>query len=525
MTGGTCSLQRQLVNWTPPVDGDPAMTSPLPPSVRRLAFLVVLLMGAPCVSLAAKASAPSEAVRRAIGDDVQAEIAAGRLNGVAVALVSHGQSVWEQGFGSADPAGRKVTAHTPFSIASTSKPFTTTAMMTLVAAGKIDLDHAVNDYLGEHKIVDAHGPAKAVTPRLLATHLSGLPSLFVMYPEDGAARQPSVDDLLRDYGHVNAPPGEHYEYSNLGMAVLADVVARRAGMDYGRYLHKAVLEPLGLHDSFFDTDAARRKTMAVRYDNDGQPMPFYLTATPGSGEVIASVHDLARFAMFHLKDHLPDQQPILTDAQIDLLHQPYAHPAPGFDYGMGWQVWHDPAGRPVLYHGGGQIGVAVEFVLLPWADVACIVASNRQGDLDFLRGVRDRLLRSVVSGWTTLPPTPVPPLRKLPADYAGTWRGMFTAQGQQVPATLTIDADGKGHLALRDEPAQAMTDFGLVDGWIAGGSSGDLGTPDVRRAGLTQLDFGLKRRGPRIEGEIDAWKKTSEGMTILPFWTSLTREK
>jgi len=167
--------------------------------------------------------------------------------------------------------------------------------------------------------------------------------------------------------------------------------------------------------------------------------------------------------------------------------------------------------------------VAVEFVLLPWADAACIVASNRQADLDFLRGVRDRLLRSVVPGWTSVPPTPVPPLQKLPADYAGTWRGTLSAQGRHVPATLTIDADGKGRLALRDEPAQPIADFGLVDGWIAGGSSGDLDTPDVRRTGLTQLDFTLKRRGQRIDGEIDAWKRTSDGMTILPFWTSLTR--
>ena len=101
----------------------------------------------------------------------------------------------------------------------------------------------------------------------------------------------------------------------------------------------------------------------------------------------------------------------------------------------------------------------------------------------------------------------------------------MSAQGRRVPATLTIGADGKGRLALRDEPAQPITDFGLVGGWIAGGSSGDLETPDVRRAGLTRLDFTLKRRGQRIEGEIDAWKRTSDGMTILPFWTSLTRGK
>lgn len=492
--------------------------------LRGLALAGACLLALPGLSVGAAASVPGAAERRAIGHDIDAEIAADRLDGVAVALVSHGRIVWEQGFGWADrAAGRKVTAHTPFSIASTSKPFTTTAMMTLVAAGKIDLDHPANDYLGEHKIVDDQGPAAAVTPRLLASHLSGLPSLFAMYPEGGAARQPSVDALLRDYGHLNAPPGEHYEYSNLGMAVLAEIAARRAGTEYGQYLREAVLEPLGMHDSFFDTDVARRKAMAVRYTDDGRPMPFYLTATPGSGGVVASAHDLARFAMFHLKDHLSDQRRIFSDAQLDLLHRPQAHPAPGFGYGLGWQTWRDPAGRTVLYHGGGQTGVAVEFVLLPWADAACIVASNRHADQAFLAKLRDRLLHSVVPDWDTLPRTPAPPPQPLPGDYAGTWRGTLSAQGQQIPATLTIDAHGQGRLALRDRPAQVVTDFGLVDGWIAGGAEGDPGTPDVQRERLHQLDFTLRRRGDRIEGEIDAWKKTPDNMTVLPFWTSLKR--
>lgn len=58
-----------------------------------------------------------------------------------------------------------------------------------------------------------------------------------------------------------------------------------------------------MKDRFFDTDRTRRREMAARYGDAGNRLPLYLTATPGSGGVLASAHDMARFAMPHLDDH------------------------------------------------------------------------------------------------------------------------------------------------------------------------------------------------------------------------------
>jgi CubicO group peptidase (beta-lactamase class C family) len=478
----------------------------------------------PVGAVQASASIPAS-VRTSIENDINKEIAAGRLTGVSLALVSHGRIVWEQGFGWADQqAGRKVTAHTPFSIASTTKPFTTTALMTLVAAGKIKLDHPGNDYLGKAKIVDEHGPANGVTVMQMATHSAGLASLFAMYLDGTDDRQPSVDQMLEDYGHTVALPGEHYAYSNVGMAALAGIVARQSDMEYGKYLQKAVLTPLGLHDTFFDTDVSRRSSMAVRYTDDGKPLPFYLTATPGSGEVMSSAHDLARFAMFHLKDHLPDQKAILTDAQIDQLHAPHSDVAPGFFYGMGWQVHQADGKTDVLYHGGGQTGVDAEFVLVPGADVACIVLNNRHADEDFITGVRDRLIKAVAPSWQGIPKQPVSSPTPLTADYQGTWRGTVQAQGHRVNATLVIESQGKATFAIEEQPSAPITDLGVVNGRLSGDTTGRTGAPDAERAKLTKLSLDLKLRGDAIDGEIDAWDKTPASMTVLPFWAKLTRQ-
>ena len=480
------------------------------PAWRDLAIRIAACALLSCaLPVAAAGKESGDDAYAAIQASIEAEIAAGRLTGVSVALVKNGKIVWEDGFGWADrEAGRKATSRTPFSIASTSKPFTTTAMMTMVAAGKLELDRPANDYLGEDKIVDDRGPAQAATVRRLATHSSGLPTFFAMYPEGGEATQPSVAQLLKDYGHVVAPPGEHYEYSNLGMAVLADIVARQSKQEFGQYLQDHVLAPLGMKDSFFDTDVSRRAAMAVRYDDNGKPLPFYLTATPGSGEVYASAHDLARFALFQLKHPLADQRRILSDAQIDLMHRPATDIATDYSYGMAWQILHVPGKPVILTHGGGQSGVSAEFVLVPSEQVACIVLSNRHGNQTFINALRDRMMRTVYPAWQA---------------YIGEWHGTVLAQGRPVSAVLKIAPQGQGTLSLDGRPPQAITGLGLIGGWISGDTQGDIGSPDTRREKLDQLSLNLKLRGRRIDGEIIAWRKTARSMTVLPYWTQLDR--
>lgn len=484
-----------------------------------------------CAFAASPASADEpgkdDAALKAVAADLQAEIDAGRLTGVAVALVHDGRIVWEAGFGQADrAAGRAATPHTPFSIASTTKPITTTAMMTLVQADKLDLDRPANAWLGDDRIVDADGPARDVTLRRLATHSSGLPTFFAMYPEGNAVQPPPVAQLVRDYGHIMAPAGERYEYSNLGMAVVAEIVARSSGRSFAQYLHDAVFAPLGMDDSFLGSEHAAHPSLATRYADDGAPLPFYLTATPGSGEVYASAHDLARFAMLHLGDDVGERGRILDVAHLQALHRPATPIAPGFSYGMGWQVLERPGQPVVLYHGGGQSGVSTEFVLVPAADAACIVLSNRRGSRAFLESIRDRMLRTVVPGWAGIPPTPTGSLVALApvADYLGTWRGTLLAQGREVPVVLAIRGVDDATLAVDGHAPEPITDLGLIDGLLNGDSTGDIGSADTRREGVRKLSLNLKHRGDRIDGEIIAWRKESWNMTILPHWVELRRD-
>lgn len=61
----------------------------------------------------------------------------------------------------------RATAYTPFCLASLTKPFTTTLMMTLIAEGKISLAEPANKYLGSSRIVGPNGNLDGMTVRLL----------------------------------------------------------------------------------------------------------------------------------------------------------------------------------------------------------------------------------------------------------------------------------------------------------------------------------------------------------------------
>src|SRR5918992_4423331 len=63
------------------------------------------------------------------------------LPSVAVAVAKEGRIMWEAGFGWADREQQiPATPHTPYSLASISKPFTATAVMRLGEGGQLALD-------------------------------------------------------------------------------------------------------------------------------------------------------------------------------------------------------------------------------------------------------------------------------------------------------------------------------------------------------------------------------------------------
>jgi CubicO group peptidase (beta-lactamase class C family) len=460
----------------------------------------------------------------AIRQDIKHEITAGRATGVAVALTHHGKIVWQEGFGWADKErGRRVTPDTPFSLASVTKPFTTTALMVLVAVKKISLDARANDYLGVAKIRAGVGDPNDVTVRAAASHSSGLPATFQLFPIDGPRKQPSMDEVIRAYGVLVTPPNERYHYSNVGMGIVAHIIARESAVEFGEFLRDKVLAPLGLNHSFFDTDLSRRDEMAQRYDDTGNAFPFYVTSTPGTGELYASVHDVACFAMFHLKDHLANQQPILNDKQIDELYRPVIRVLADRSYGIGWMIGHSFDGATVLYHNGDQAGVVTVMMLLPSRDISCVVLTNHDNDQQLVERIRDATIRTLLPEWSwksLSSPSPEP----LPETYRGSWPGRLHYGGRVVPLTLSIAAK-KSTLQIERKKPAPISSLGLIEGMLVGKVRGNLDLPVTRAIKGDRLSLWLKLRASKLEGEISAEAPIphAKDPEHLPFWAEFSR--
>src|SRR4030042_1136201 len=93
-----------------------------------------------------------------------------RIPGVAVALVRDGGIVAEQGFGYRRiDTQQPMTPHTCLPIASLTKSFTATCVMSLVERGKLHLDDPVVSYLPWFRVADP-AATRQITPRVLLSH-------------------------------------------------------------------------------------------------------------------------------------------------------------------------------------------------------------------------------------------------------------------------------------------------------------------------------------------------------------------
>jgi hypothetical protein len=288
-------------------------------------------------------------------------------------------------------------------------------------------------------------------------------------------------------------------------------------------LRDKVLEPLALGHSFFDTDVSRRDEMAKRYDSAGNAFAFYVTSTPGTGELYASAHDVARFAMFHLHDHLADQKQILSDEQIDELHRPVIRVREDRSHGVGWMIGHAFDGTTVVYHNGNQAGVVAVMMLLPSRDISCVVLTNHDGNHDLVERVRDAAIRTLVPAWTWKS-LPSPPAQPLPQTYRGTWRGKVHDGENEISVALSI-ADKESSLQIGKQEPETISQLQLVEGVLEGTTRGRLEFPAATAAQAEGLSLRLQLRGPKLEGEIgtDIPIPGAAVPGYLPFWAELSR--
>ncbi|MDP9243930.1 MAG: beta-lactamase family protein, partial [Chloroflexota bacterium] len=183
---------------------------------------------------------------------VREKRAASGAPGIAVGVVARGELAWFLGSGWADlDRGTSPSEHSLARVASVTKTFTATAVLQLRDRGLLSLEDPLELHLPEFgEAQERGGHRREVTIRALLTHRSGLVTESPGTSWDGP-NFPSMAEILAALPRtaVVIPRYTIWKYSNLGFALLGEVVARRSGQAYVDYLQSQVFEPLGLTET------------------------------------------------------------------------------------------------------------------------------------------------------------------------------------------------------------------------------------------------------------------------------------
>lgn len=489
-------------------------------------ILIVLLL--PITAVADQFDAIRERIRQQLVEQ--------SIPSLAVAVAQDGRIVWQEGFGWADRERREpASEHTMYSLASISKPITTTGLMALVRDGKLDLDRPINDYLGKSKLQVHLGDPDEATVRNVANHTAGLSQYVHFFYADEPYARPPMDETILRYAVAVRPPGERFEYSNLGYGLLDYVISRTSGLSYAEFMRREVFLPLGMTRTSVGIGPGLEAYAAKRYGGDGAPLPFYDFDHPGGSAVFASAHDLVRFGMFHLKDHLPDQKAILSDAQIDAMHRSSASRTdaagsgklPGYSVGF---FIDDSNGYRVVSHSGGMPGVATQLLLVPEKNIAIVALSNSGNGLPL--ETAQSIAKLLLPDWKLSPPRKprqgTPPF-VTPQQLLGSWHGVVSTYTEDVAIELTFQADGDVHAKLGDQPVTLVSEPQFENGDFSGVLGSRLRTQDAATYDHV-IDLALTLRGDKLTGaasvnSISANTRSPKQRNFMAHWTELQRGK
>lgn len=210
------------------------------------------------------------------------------------AIVTHGDHIkLEVANGLADAeAGAECTPQTRFQISSISKQFTAVAVLLLAESGQLDLGEPVARWL-------PGGPPQwqRVTLHQLLSHTAGVRHWGDAPGFDPSqAMDPAERVALIQQAPLLADPGTRWQYSSPGYVLAGHIVAQASGQPYPGFLADRVLAPLGLTAT--GSGAVPAGAAAARGYRDGEPVPSWpLSEMPGTGDIWATVGDVARFTM------------------------------------------------------------------------------------------------------------------------------------------------------------------------------------------------------------------------------------
>lgn len=277
----------------------------------------------------------------------------------------------------------EVDERTLFQFGSTGKTFTATAVLRLVDRGLVELDAPVRRYVPELRLKD-ESVAERVTVLQLLNHTAGWAG---DYDEDTGAGDDALARYVEGMAGIDqiSPLGAEVSYNNASLSLAGRVIEKVTGSTFEQAMRDLVLEPLGLHDTWFFPNDIMTRRFVVGHSNNAEgkvsvlrPWALPRGGNPAGG-MSSTVGDQIAWAKFHLNDGLAaDGTALLPADLVRSMREPTVHTpghALGDAIGISWML-QDVGGVLTVKHGGTTIGQHSAFVMVPERGFAVTVLTN-----------------------------------------------------------------------------------------------------------------------------------------------------
>ena len=409
--------------------------------------------------------------------------------GISVAVVHDGKIDWTKGYGMAWAGGPGVTTETLFQAASISKPISALAVLHLVEAGQISLDHKANDYLRDWKIPESPLTATSkVTVAELLNHTAGIN--LSGFPGYGSTEPiPTLEQILRGESPAYGPavalssvPGSQFRYSGGGYLILRKLLTDVTGQPFEKLMRTQVLLPLGMTHSTFQQPLPTQLIPRATLPHDAEGHVFRNGARIYPEEAPDGLWTTAS----DIADYILAMQKSLKGGGFLSKDMAQRMVTPGKEHwGLGPIIGKDPK-HPYFMFSGGNAGFISVFVAYESGDGVAVLTNGERGDT-----LGSEIVRTVakVYGWPDfqpvqhhaidLPPESLNGIEGLYRDSSGSTQAItrtkdalfFTRIGGRN-GPQRIYASSKDHFSFETTAEQNFPETGEVEVTFGRGPNG-----------------------------------------------------
>lgn len=296
--------------------------------------------------------------------------------GAAVIAVKDGEIIFQKGYGLADlQKNTKINEFTNFRLASVSKQFTAMCIMILKERGKLKYENSLKDIFR-----DFPDYGKKIKIKNLLQHTSGLVDYEDMVP-DTAKSQVHDLDVLRMMMSVDSTyfiPGERYQYSNSGYAMLAMIVEKVSGKKYADFLKENIFEPLDMNGSVaYEKGISEISNRALGYVKTESGFKerdqSSTSAVLGDGGIYTSITDYIKWDAALYTEKLVSRRTLEEAFSAAMLND-----GSRINYGFGWMPGFAQNVK-FVEHGGSTCGFTNHVIRIPELRLTVVILTNRYG--------------------------------------------------------------------------------------------------------------------------------------------------